>query len=111
MVRLTLRSADSEIQVPENQNAPNDLKMNFNSQKYPVNTKQLPPRPKFWSGSLYGILKILQILEFSIDYHVKRKKRTKKCLKSKILNFTILLTTFGETLNRSMHEFWGVNLV
>ena len=41
-------------------NAPNDLRMTLNiyltCQTYPVYTEYVPPRPKFWSVSLYGQL-------------------------------------------------------
>ena len=40
-----------------------------------------------------------------------KNNKKKNWLKSKIANFTILLTNLVETLPRSMHDFWGGNLI
>ena len=76
--------------------------------------KYLIARPKFWSVSLcgqrYWTFDSSQLTTM-LDVQGKEPKKRKKQPQSKILNYTILLTVLVETLPRSIHEFYGVNLV
>ena len=63
-----------------------------------------------------AISKILHIVKFPIDYHVKRPEKNKKVKKKKkknieLSNFTIPLTNLVGILPRNMHEFWLMNIM
>ena len=94
----------------KNGSAPNDPKLNLNTwqSKVPCMHEILTPEAQILLRFALrpAVSKISHILSFPIDYHVKRPTKTKKiCKKSKISNFTILLTTLLETFPRSIHEF------
>ena len=80
----------------------------LNSQKYPMYTKYLPMRSKFWSVSLHD-QRFPRYRTF-YDSPLTPKKEQQNCQKSKIWNFTIY-TTLVEPLPRSMHGFGGANLL
>ncbi len=59
-----------------------------------------------------AVFKMLHILLFPSDCHVKPCKLEKKIYqKFKIGNFTIILIPLAETFPGSIRELWGMNLV
>ncbi len=95
--------------------APNDPRMTLNTARSKVHYICVTSVPKSQISLCFdlrpAVFKMTHNLKCSIDYHVKRWKKKKKCHKFKITNFTILLTTLVDTFPRSIHRFLGAHLV
>ena len=81
----------------------------LNSQKYPIYTIHLPQRPKFWSVLALrpAVSKISYILQFPIDYHVKRPNKEQK----KLPKIQSCFSNFGRDPPHQYAWFLGVNLM